>query len=186
MESKIEPPPVTPNVNEEFKFLTQPEDMNKFILSRYKRQIDYYWKTGATNKKTYKFNRTMVIILGASVTLISSLSAAAFIKNVQPWDTIFSLVTPALAAILTILNGLIQSFQSGAAWRDMVLNAERLEKERDRFIATPERERDYKGELEILDSLVLSESTAFFKRILDSEPETEDFEKKSEQAPATP
>jgi len=71
--------------------------------------------------------------------------------------------------VLTVINGFTKSFQSGAAWRDMVLNAERLEKERDRFLATPEHERDYQEELNILNSIVVNESTAFFKRILDSE-----------------
>jgi len=151
-----------------------PRNMDEYVLSRYKRQIDYYWKAAGTNKRTYKFNRTMVIVLGAAVTLLSSISSAVFIET-NPWlKTIFAVATPLSAAVLTIINGFIQSFQSGAAWRDMVLNAERLEKERDRFLATPEKDRNYKRDLGILDSIVLNESTAFFKRIMDSEPEPEE------------
>jgi hypothetical protein len=169
MDTKNKTNPVT---NEEAK-LSQPEDMNEFVLSRYKRQIDYYWKAGGINKRTYKFNRSMVIILGAAVTLLSSLASASFIENNSWLNIIFAVGTPVTAAVLTMINGFIQSFQSGAAWRDMVLNAERLEKERDRFLATPEKDRNYKRELDILDSIVLNESTAFFKRIMDSEPEPE-------------
>lgn len=151
-------------------------DMTAYIEDRYKRQIDYYWKAGGTNKKTYKFNRSLVIILGATVTLLSSLTSSVFIKDNPPWDVIFGIATPALAGLLTIINGFIQSFQSGAAWRDMVLNAERLEKERDRFRATPENEKDYRSELDVLNSIVLTESSGFFRRILDSEPLSEEKE----------
>lgn len=148
-------------------------DMTEYIEERYKRQIDYYWKAGATNKKTYKFNRSLVIILGATVTLLSSLTSAVFVENNPVLKLIFGVGTPALAALLTIINGFIQSFQSGASWRDMVLNAERLEKERDRFRATPEKEKDSRKELDVLNSIVLTESSGFFRRILDSEPQPE-------------
>ena len=41
----------------------------KYVLERYKNQIDYYWKTSSSNKKAYKRSRTWTIILGALVTL---------------------------------------------------------------------------------------------------------------------
>jgi len=153
--------------------------MDEYVLSRYKRQIDYYWKAGGINKRTYKLNRTLVIVLGATVTLLSSMASAVFIENNVWLKTIFSIATPLCAAVLTITNGFIQSFQSGAAWRDMVLNAERLEKERDRFLATPEKDRNHKKELDILDSIVLDESTSFFKRIMGSEYAPEEENNKS-------
>lgn len=156
-----------------------PEDIKKYVLKRYEDSINYYWKHGGINKRTYKRNRILVIVLGAVVTLLSSLLSASFIDGDPVLKTIFAIVTPAGAALLTIINGLTQSFQSGAAWRDMVLNAERLEMERDRFLATPDEAKDYRKELKILNSTILNESTAFFKRILDSEyfPESDNRNK---------
>jgi hypothetical protein len=121
-----------------------------------------------------------VIVLGATVTLLSSLTSAVFVENNPVLKLAFGVGTPVLAALLTIINGFIQSFQSGATWRDMVLNAERLEKERDRFRATPENEKDYRRELDVLNSIVLNESTGFFRRILDSEPLPEEEEEQIE------
>jgi hypothetical protein len=168
----------SPNPAQEGATQTPPQrNMNDYIEQRYQRQIDYYWRAGATNKRNYKFSRSAVIVLGATVTLLSSLTSAKFIQDntIFSWlGTAFAIATPIAAATLTIINGFIQSFQSGAAWRDMVLNAERLEKERDRFRATPEENKDYTTELESLNSIVLNESTAFFRRILDSEYKPEE------------
>jgi hypothetical protein len=167
-----------PSPNEE-KILNAPkEEIEKYVLKRYEDSINYYWKNGGINKRTYKRNRVLVIVLGALVTLFSSLLSASFIANDEVLGTIFAVITPIIAASLTIINGLTQSFQSGAAWRDMVLNAERLEKERDRFLATAENSKNYRRELNILNNMILNESTAFFKRILDSEysPNDEDFD----------
>lgn len=144
------------------------EKIESYVKQRYDDAIGYYWKAAATNKKTYKLNRSLVIILGASVTLLSSLLSASFLQDTW-WSTVISIATPLSAAVLTMINGFIQSFQSGAAWRDMVLSAERLEKERDRFLATPPGDKNYKRELNTLNSIVVNESTSFFKRILDSE-----------------
>lgn len=144
------------------------ETIEAYVKKRYDDAIGYYWRAAATNKRTYKLNRSLIIILGAGVTLLSSLLSASFLQDTW-WSTAISIATPLSAAVLTMINGFIQSFQSGAAWRDMVLSAERLEKERDRFLATPLRDKNYKRELSILNSIVVNESTAFFKRILDSE-----------------
>jgi hypothetical protein len=152
---------------------TQTDELQAYVLKRYEDSINYYWKNAGINKRTYRRNRSMIIILGATVTLLSSLISASFIEQV-PWlKTAFAIVAPASAAVLTMITGFTQSFQSGAAWRDMVLNAERLEKERDRFIATPENEKDYRKELDVVNTIIVNESTAFFKRILDSEYEPE-------------
>jgi hypothetical protein len=146
-----------------------PPDIEKYVIKRYDDAINYYWKAGGVNKRTYKTNRSLVIILGALVTVLSSLSSATFIEEVGWLETLFAVATPISAAVLTMISGFTQSFQSGAAWRDMVLNAERLEKERDRFLATPGHDRNYKRELNILNTIIVNESTSFFKRILDSE-----------------
>jgi len=143
-------------------------EIEAYVKRRYDNAIGYYWRAAATNKRTYRLNRSLVIILGAGVTLLSSLLSASFLQDTW-WSTAISIATPLSAAALTMINGFIQSFQSGAAWRDMVLSAERLEKERDRFLATPTGDKNYKRELSILNSIVVNESTAFFKRILDSE-----------------
>ena len=51
----------------------------------------------------------------------------------------------------------------------MVINAVRLEKERDIFLATDEQNRDIKKELEKVNSLIVEETDRFFQRVLDSE-----------------
>ena len=102
------------------------------------------------------------------MTLISSISAAQFIQNVEVLRIGFAILTPVLAASLTIINGLGQNFHWGATWRDMVVNAARLEMERDRFLATPQS-RDCEKELATLNGIVLEETKNFFQRVLDSE-----------------
>jgi hypothetical protein len=108
------------------------------------------------------------VILGAALTLISSLAAAEFIQSVTPLRITFAVATPLLAATMAVTTGLGQNFRWGATWRDMVINATRLEMERDRFLATPNA-RDCEKELAILNGLILEETKNFFQRILDSE-----------------
>lgn len=153
-----------------------PQEIHNYVIKRYEDSINYYWKNGGINKRIYRRNRMLIIVLGALVTLLSSMLSASFVEDNPLLKTTFAVVTPASAALLTIINGLTQSFQSGAAWRDMVLNAERLEKERDRYLATPEAARNYRRELNTLNTIIVNESTAFFKRILDSEynPDSQD------------
>jgi len=146
------------------------QDMDLYVYNAYKNQIRYYWNKGTYNKKAYKNYRFLIIVLGALVTLIASLSTSEIIAGGNPFiKGLFTLGTPALAAALTIINGLSQNFQWGATWRDMSVNASRLEKERDRFLATPVEKRNHQRELEIINQIVLEETNAFFKRIMDSE-----------------
>lgn len=63
--------------------------------------------------------------------------------------TIFTIATPLLAG--------------------MVINAQRLQKERDRFLATDPAERDYLQEIQIINEMVLDGTQTFFQRVLDSE-----------------
>lgn len=157
-----------------------PKEVHNYVIKRYEDSINYYWKNGGINKRIYRRNRVLIIVLGALVTLLSSMLSASFIEGNPLLKTTFAVVTPASAALLTIISGLTQSFQSGAAWRDMVLNAERLEKERDRYLATPEAARNYRRELNTLNTIIVNESTAFFKRILDSEYGADDDEKEND------
>lgn len=145
------------------------EDMDRYVYNLYYEQIEYYKQKGAYNKKYYKNYRALTIILGALVTLIASMATSKIVTDYVWLDVIFTVTTPVLAASLTIINGLSQNFQWGAAWRDMSVNAQRLEKERDRFLATPVGKRNYKNELNILNDIVLQETRAFFQRVLDSE-----------------
>jgi hypothetical protein len=156
-EEEKTPEQKTPVVNEQY------------ILDRYKSAIDYYWNASSTNKKAYKRSRSWTVVLGALVTLISSLASSTFIVSSDFLNTLFAIGTPMIAALLTIISGFSQSFHWGATWRDMVVNASRLEKERDRFTATKAEEKDYKSELELLNSLVIEETQNFFSRVLDSE-----------------
>ena len=142
---------------------------DEYVLNQYKSRIDYYWGASSSNKKSYKRYRSWTIFLGSLVTLISSISAAEFVQNPEWLRILFAVATPVIAATLTIINGLGQNFHWGSTWRDMVLNATRLEKERDRFLATKPENRDVERELDILNSIVLEETRNFFQRVLDSE-----------------
>jgi hypothetical protein len=136
------------------------------VLERYRAAIQYYWNASRGDKRWYKATRYLAIILGALVTLISALSSASFVAE-TPWVKMtFGLGTPILAAVLTIVGGFAQNFQWGANWREMVITAERLEKERDRFTVTPEAQLDLTAEVERLNALVLAETEGFFSRIL--------------------
>ena len=140
-----------------------------YVLNQYKSKIDYYWSASSSNKKAFKRYRTWTIILGSLVTLISSISAAEFLQDPAWIKNTFSVATPIIAVTLTVISGLGQNFHWGSTWRDMVINATRLEKERDRFLATKKEKRDLEKELDILNSIVLEETRNFFQRVLDSE-----------------
>ena len=141
----------------------------KYILDQYKSKIDYYWGASSSNKKSYKRYRSWTIFLGSLVTLVSSISAAEFVQKPDWLRIAFAVATPLIAATLTVINGLGQNFHWGSTWRDMVINATRLEKERDRFLATKKENRDLERELDLLNSIVLEETRNFFQRVLDSE-----------------
>lgn len=141
----------------------------EYVLNQYKSKIDYYWGASSSNKKSYKRYRSWTIFLGSLVTLVSSFSAAEFVQNPDWLRILFAVATPIIAATLTIINGLGQNFHWGSTWRDMVINATRLEKERDRFLATKQENRDIEKELDILNAIVLEETRNFFQRVLDSE-----------------
>ena len=135
-----------------------------YVLKRYEDSIQYYWKASALNRRLYKWSRYLVVVFGAIVTLLASIASSSLISGTLA--TTVAIATPLLAAVLTIIGGLSQSFQWGAAWQEMVLAAERLERERDRIIVS--RNSDPTKDLEILHSLILQESEGFFTRILGS------------------
>jgi hypothetical protein len=139
-------------------------EAHKLVLDRYDERIAYYWRMGRYNKRSYKLTRYLLIILGAVVTLISSLSSASFIKG-GPFDVAFAVLTPLLAASMAIVSGVSQSFQWGAAWSDMAITATRLEKERDRIAVTSPDKVDPIKEMATLDDLALSETEGFFQRL---------------------
>jgi hypothetical protein len=150
--------------------MEQNNDINESaILERYQKAIKYYWGASYHNKISYKRSRFAIIILGALVTLMSSLSSASFIGGNEVLKISFAVVTPLMAALLAIIGGFAQSFHWGAAWRDMVMNAQKLEKARDLFLATKPEARDLKKELDTMHSMVIKETRDFFQRVLDSE-----------------
>ena len=140
-----------------------------YVLKQYNDKIEYYWRSSTSNKRAFKRYRTWTIILGSLVTLVSSISAAEFLQDPAWLKNVFSVATPLIAATLTVISGLGQNFHWGSTWRDMVINATRLEKERDRFLATKPEKRDIEKELDILNSIILEETRNFFQRVLDSE-----------------
>jgi hypothetical protein len=133
------------------------------ILKRYDETIKYYWRQGTSNRRRYKWMRYLTVILGASVTLISSMSSSNFVTGA--WVTVFAIATPVLAALTAILAGIGQSFQWGPAWADMTITATRLQRERDRLQELPANEIDGVKEVAILDDLVNNETQNFFQRI---------------------
>jgi hypothetical protein len=150
--------------------MEQNNDINETkVLERYQKAIDYYWSASQHNKISYKRSRFSIIILGSLITLMSSFSSAAFIEGNNALKISFAIITPMMAALMTIIGGFVQSFHWGAAWRDMVLNAQELEKSRDLFLATKPENRDLKQELENLHQIVIKETKSFFQRVIDSE-----------------
>lgn len=143
-------------------------DTQKHVLDRYDESIAYYRNASKYNKRSYKATRYLMILLGALVTMISSLSSADFIKASSGLTVTFAVLTPLLAASMAIIGGISQSFQWGAAWSDMVITATRLEKERDRIAVTPHDQVDAIKELALLDELVLNETEGFFQRLFGS------------------
>jgi uncharacterized membrane protein len=140
--------------------------MYEYVRKRYEEAIAYYWKTSRNNKRTYKITRILTLVFGAVVTLASSLTSASFVSGSAFWDRAFAIGTPLLAAALAFLGGFSQTFQWGAAWQDMVVTAERLQKERDRFMVTKLEDLNLPEEMSLLNDFVLEESQGFFERIL--------------------
>ena len=63
------------------------------MLDRYQERIQYYSKASRDNKRAYKTARYLTVVLGALVTLLSSLSSAYFIRGT--WlETGFDILTP--------------------------------------------------------------------------------------------
>ena len=137
-----------------------------YIQARYHNAINYYWQASRNNKRWYKITRSLTVVVGALVTLIASLSSSTIISD-TPWlQDVFALATPVLAALLTIAAGFSQSFQWGSTWQNMVLTAQQLQKQFDRYLVTPLNERDFSRESETLNNFVLEESQGFFERML--------------------
>ncbi len=142
------------------------EDLDKHINERYIETIEYYWTASKNNKKWYKWTRSLTIIFGALVTLIASLSSSKMLPENSVVGIFFTFGTPALAACLTIIAGFSQSFQWGSTWQNMVLTAQHVQKEYDKFLVTDPANRDYLREAEKLNEFIISESRGFFERML--------------------
>ena len=146
-------------------------EARNFLLQRYKDSIQYYWRASRKNKNGYKITRYLTVFLGSLVTLISSLSAAEFIKSSPTLALGFSIATPLLAATLAIVGGFSQAFQWGPTWREMVLTAQDLTKECDRINVTAAEQLDLAKELAELNELLQRETRGFFERVFGtSEP----------------
>jgi len=141
----------------------------QYVLNQYENKIYYYWRASVNNKRAYKRYRAWPIILGALVTLITTMSTAEFVQSVPSLRILFAVTSAIIAFMLTAMNGLGQNFHWGASWRSMVTNAVRLEKERDRFLATNPKNRNLKKELDLLNSIIEEETKDFFQKVLDSE-----------------
>jgi hypothetical protein len=144
-------------------------DRDAYVHEAYERAINYYRNARRTTKRSYKTYRFLSIFLGALLTLISSLAATQYVYGHEFWGPIFALATPIIAATLSVITGLSQSFQWGSSWRDMSVHAQKITTERDRFLATDPEKRDHAAELQILNGLLLAETESFFQRILDSQ-----------------
>jgi len=144
-------------------------DKDAYVHEAYENAIGYYRVARRRTKRSYKTYRFLSIFLGALVTLISSLALTSYVKENEILTAVFALSTPIIAAGLSVITGLSQSFQWGSSWRDMSVHAQKITAERDRYLATPPEKRDHARELRILNSLLLAETESFFHRILDSQ-----------------
>lgn len=54
---------------------------DQYVLDKYNSKIGYYWGASRSNKNSYKRYRAWTVILGALVTLVSSISAAEFVQK---------------------------------------------------------------------------------------------------------
>lgn len=140
--------------------------LDEYVEQRYRESLDYYWTSSVRNKRFYKVGRILTVVMGAAVTLLASLSSSSLLEHSPIWQGIFVLGTPVMAALLTIIAGFSQTFQWGSAWQNMVLAAQRLQGEFDRFITTPVERRNHSDELELLNEFVVGESETFFERML--------------------
>lgn len=153
-----------PNENTDIE--TVPENQrNQYVLQQYRERIDYYWNASRANKNGYKYTRYLIIVLGSLVTLITSLVASSVIKDWGLYNFLL-ILSPVLAACLTILGGFSQNFHWGSAWREMVLTAMELERAFHRLRVTADEERDPISEMELLHDLVLTEGKNFFDRLV--------------------
>ena len=141
-------------------------DMDKYIQDRYRNAINYYLAASKSNKRWYKITRSLTVIFGALVTLVASLASSEIIAKAPDVKTIFALGTPILAALLTIIAGFSQSFQWGSTWQNMILTAQQLQKELDRYLVTPANERNFSEEADKLNEFVITETEGFFERML--------------------
>ncbi|HWE52507.1 MAG TPA: SLATT domain-containing protein [Bryobacteraceae bacterium] len=141
-------------------------DARAQVLGRYEQRIAYYWKVSRRNSQAYKRTRYLLTILGALLTLISSLSSANFVTG--GLAVAFAVLTPLLASGMAMIGGVSQAFQWGGAWSDSVVTAMRLEKERDRVAVTPSGDVDAVREMALIDDLVLAETQGFFQRLFGS------------------
>jgi hypothetical protein len=142
------------------------ESAKNLVLERYDQRIAYYWKASQYNKRSYKATRFLLIVLGALVTLVSSLTSANFVKGAVAVG--FAIATPILAASMAVVGGISQAFQWGAAWSDQAITATRLEKERDRIAVTPATQLDPVKEMQFLDDAIVAETQGFFQRLFGS------------------
>lgn len=141
-------------------------DMDQYIQERYKDAISYYWAASKSNKNWYKITRSLTVIFGALVTLIASLASSKLFSDSEAATVFFTLGTPIMAALLTIISGFSQSFQWGSTWQNMILTAQQLQKEFDKYLVTPVAERNFSEEADKLNQFVISETQGFFERML--------------------
>lgn len=159
-------------------------NLDEYVEQRYRESLDYYWRSSVRNKRFYKVGRILTVVMGAAVTLVASLSSSSLLDNSPIWQGIFVFGTPLMAALLTIIAGFSQTFQWGSAWQNMVLAAQRLQAEFDRFLTTPMGQRNHRDELELLNEFVVGESETFFERMLGGArlaPESRPLEKSDTQ-----
>lgn len=140
-----------------------PQNSKQYVLDRINERVEYYWNSSKRNKRAFKGTRYLGVTLGAIVTMGSSVQG--LLPDDGNWSLAINIATPVIAAILTVTSGLSQSFHWGAAWREMVMTATRLEDERDRIVLTPEEQLDPAAEMAKINTLVEKETRGFFDRI---------------------
>lgn len=111
--------------------------------------------------------RSSLKLLQKNLMTVSSISIrfAGLLQDSSLYNKRFYKVSR-IITLLTIIAGFSQTFQWGSAWQNMVLAAQRLQAEFDRFLTTPMELRNHRDELELLNEFVVGESETFFERML--------------------
>ena len=138
----------------------------EYIIKKYDSNILYYWSSARSNKNLFKSTRRWPITLGALISLLTTLSLASFIEEVEYIRIFFAVVIVMLATMQSYFNEVSRNQNWGESWQKMTIAALKLEKEKDRLLSSEPSSINIQAELMILHNLLINETETFFKKAL--------------------